>query len=373
MADTNNFVQLQRLKLAGSGCTATATSIELQSMKYPDDTNVTMANFGSTGYITLEPGTSKEENISFTGITQNASGTATLTGVTRGLDFHTPYTENADLKQSHAGGAIAVASNSAPFYNELSAKDNDETVTGTWTFTNPNIPVMDTYSAPTDDEQFATKKYVDDTATGTTGTDRIVVSGTAGATVAAGDFVYLDDSDSEWKLADASNSATCENKILGIAQGSGTDGNTISGGVLLSGKDSNQSGLTANNIYYISDTAGDIATSAGTVEAEVGVAISTTEIYFQPKFQTQLTEDQQDALAGTSGTPSSSNKYVTDDDVATSGTADKVVRADGSGKIADDFLADVDEEELLHTNVEDLSVYQLLQLDLLLLTKDETT
>ena len=33
-----------------------------------------------------------------------------------------------------------------------------------------------------------------------------------------------------------------------------------------------------------------------------------------------------DALAGTSGTPSTSNKYVTNDDTATAATADKVAR-----------------------------------------------
>jgi microcystin-dependent protein len=312
--DTHKFVQAQRLRLAGSGCTSTATSIDIQSLQFPDETNITMSDFGDTGYITLEPGTSKEENISFTGITQNADGTATLTGVTRGLDFHAPYTENSSLKKSHAGGAIAVISNSAPFYNELSAKDNDETVTGQWTFTDPNIPQMDTYSAPTDDEQLATKKYVDDNASGAAAIDRVVMSGTAGATLSAGDIIYLDTSDGEWKKADASTASTSENVMLGIAQGSGTDGNTISGGVLVRGKDQNQSGLTANNVYYLSDTAGEVSTSAGTVSIELGYAIDTDTIYFQPKFQSNLTSDEQDALEGTSGTPSSSNKYVTDND-----------------------------------------------------------
>jgi hypothetical protein len=131
MADNNNFVQVQKLSLSGAGISLSDTSITLTSFKLPDrSTNVTMANFGDTGYAVLEPGTSREENISFTGITQNAGGTATLTGVTRGLGFVSPYAAVSANRKAHAGGAILVISNSAPFYNELSGKDNDETITG---------------------------------------------------------------------------------------------------------------------------------------------------------------------------------------------------------------------------------------------------
>jgi hypothetical protein len=45
------------------------------------------------------------------------------------------------------------------------------------------------------------------------------------------------------------------------------------------------------------------------------------------------TQDENDALQGTSGIPSNSNRYVTDDDTATTSTADKVVRYDGSGDV----------------------------------------
>lgn len=282
MADNFKFVQGINYKLAGSGCIATASEIILSSFTLPDGTLITMSMFGDTGYMTLEPGTSKEENISFTGVTQNANGTATLTGVTKGLNFVAPYTSEALLKLAHAGGTIAIISNSAPFYNELSAKDNDETITSQWTFTDPKIPKMDTYSAPTDDEQLATKKYVDDIASGGTASiNRIVVAGIAGETVTAGKVVYFDTTDKEWKLADGSSVATCDNVLLGIAQGAGTNGNPISGGVLLEGFDSNQTGFTAGDTLYISDTAGTIASSAGTISKKVGYAKSATEIYFK--------------------------------------------------------------------------------------------
>lgn len=165
--DNFNFVQAQDFKLAGSGVTLSDTSIILQSLKQIDgSTNLTMSDFGDIGYMVLEPDTSREENISFTGITQNGDGTATLTGVTRGLRFVSPYTQDTAIRKAHAGGTIARVSNTAPFYNELTGKDNDETVTGTWTFTQTAMPRLNTqhsYGAG-EEEYLASKRYVDGVA-----------------------------------------------------------------------------------------------------------------------------------------------------------------------------------------------------------------
>lgn len=122
-----------------------------------------MANFGDVGFGTLEPGGStQEEQISFTGITQNSNGTATLTGVKTVL-FISPYTQTAGLAKSHVGGATFVISNTAGFYDKLSAKSDDETITGLWQFPNgANTPILGTsYVAPTIQYQVASKGYVD--------------------------------------------------------------------------------------------------------------------------------------------------------------------------------------------------------------------
>ena len=47
------------------------------------------------------------------------------------------------------------------------------------------------------------------------------------------------------------------------------------------------------------------------------------------------TTGENDALVGTSGTPSSSNKYVTNDDTSATSSASKVARMDANGKIAE--------------------------------------
>lgn len=132
-------LQTQPYSLAGSGAVIGATSITLKTMKDIDGNLVTMSSFGSIGFGTLEPGNnSLEEQISFTGITQNANGTATLTGLSS-VTFATPYTATSGLMKTHAGSTTFVISNTSGFYNEYPSKINDETITGQWTFTNTPI------------------------------------------------------------------------------------------------------------------------------------------------------------------------------------------------------------------------------------------
>lgn len=155
-------VQAQKFKLSGSGCTSTATSINVQNFYLPDGTTaITTANFGSTtNYLTLEPGTSREEQISFTGVTDNGSGSFTLTGVTRGLRFVSPYDEVTANKFSHAGGSILVITNTAAFYGLFLDKATAQTITSVKTFS--TTPIIS--NVPTTGTEAANKTYVDGVA-----------------------------------------------------------------------------------------------------------------------------------------------------------------------------------------------------------------
>lgn len=356
MADNFQYVAGQNFYLSGNGVAASDTTITLKSFKFPNsDDLITMSDFGSIGYGTLEPGTSRREFFSFTGVTQNANGSATLTGVTKGLDAAAPYTEVAALKKGHGGGTLVRIANTPQFYNKFANKDNDETINQTWTFSTANFPKMsDGTTAPTNDEDLATKKYVDDTSAGVpVSINRIVVEGNAGEVVAAGNLVYLDTADTEWKLVDATDTSTLYGVELGIAQGAGTDGNSITGGVLVQGLDSNQAGLATNNLAYATDVGGTIGTAAGTNEKVIGYVYSATQVVFDPDFSPTLTPDEKDALAGTSGTPSAANKYVTDDDTATTG-ASVVVRSKANSKVDDSLVALTTEGDIVYSDGTDL-------------------
>lgn len=154
----------------GSSISSTQTTILLTSFTVPvSGTNITMATMNtSVAYGTLAPGTSSAELISFTGVTQNSDGTATLTGVTRGLDKQYPYAESSSFKQPHAGQTIFILSDAPQVFSQYPAKVNDETITGRFTFptsgTASAARAGATYAAPVQDTELATKKYVDNTA-----------------------------------------------------------------------------------------------------------------------------------------------------------------------------------------------------------------
>ena len=115
-------VQAQTFYLVGSGAALGAISIILTSFKQIDGTtNLLTANFGTVGYGTLEPNNgTQEEQISFTTVTQNANGTATLS-VVKTVLFITPFTQTSGLAKAHPGGAKFVLSNTAGFLNAIIA------------------------------------------------------------------------------------------------------------------------------------------------------------------------------------------------------------------------------------------------------------
>jgi hypothetical protein len=301
------FVQAQEFQLAGSGCSATATSIVITGFTLPDGTKITQSMFGSTGFGTLEPGTSREESISFTGITDNSDGTQTITGVTRGLQFQTPHAEDANLKFKHAGSSKFVLSNTSAFYaDQFLNKEDAQTVNGQITFaTEP----LSSAGAPTDENALVTKAYADSLTVGTISVNRTVIAGTAGATIAAGKVIYLDVADQEWKLADADTAYSTDTQF-GIAQGAGTDGGAITNGVLIAGLDATQTGLTAGETYFISTTAGALTTTEPTNSYFVGVAETSTRLIVDFQKDKQPAVTAPDAFVTTSAGAGDAGKGV---------------------------------------------------------------
>lgn len=179
-ASTQSFgsfspVQGQTYTLQGAGITATQNTIPLSSFTTPDGRAITMTMFGGTiGYGTLEPNTnSKIEDITFSGVTQNANGSAILTGVTRGNDFVTPYNASTTLSKAHAGGSYFILSNTAGFYGQQFLFANSSaSSTATITFSNTNPPfyypgpgVQGQGSAISTTSEFASIAYVNAVST----------------------------------------------------------------------------------------------------------------------------------------------------------------------------------------------------------------
>lgn len=135
MADNFKYAQLQPYSIYGAGATIGDTTLTLQSMEDIAGNALTMAtHFGTIGFGTIDPGNGTlEEQICFTGLTNNSNGTTTLTGVSN-VSFLYPYTKTSGLAQTHASSVDFVISNTSGFYDSLTAKDDDETIVGTWVF-----------------------------------------------------------------------------------------------------------------------------------------------------------------------------------------------------------------------------------------------
>lgn len=306
---TVKFVQAKATTLQAPIVSTEVTSIVLKRLVDIYGNALALSDFGTIIYLTLEPGSDNEEIISATGFTVNADDTVTLdTGIVRGLSAKYPYTTGGTA-QDHSAGSTIIVSNNPQLYASLVALTGAQTIDGIKTFlANPLLP-----GSPTLALEAATKAYVDSVVAGIATTVSLVVPGVAGETVAAGNLIYLKVSDGRWWLCDADTAGTVDNIILAIAQGAGTAGNSIASGVMLQGMDSNQSGLSAHTKYYASNTAGAISSSVGTTEVTVGVSHPTdaTKLYFYPRYDQEITEDLQDALVGDGGTPSATNKFLT--------------------------------------------------------------
>lgn len=262
----------QQLDAGGS-----ETTIYLDRITTRTGETINTADFATVGrgIIAVNPdgdgNTSFPEYISFTGI----SG-LTLTGATRGLSAKSNNVIAANKRFHPVGTPVVIA------FGTHSLQD-----------------IFD---------------YIDAEIGALTVGSNMVMSGLAGQTVSAGQLVYLN-TDGRWWLADADLVATINDVMLGIAQGSGTAGNTITNGILRKGTDANQSGLTAGSNYFVGNTAGAISATAGTNTRKIGVGRSSTQLYFDPEYAQLPTAGEKAALAGgsTFGTPSSSNKYITQD------------------------------------------------------------
>lgn len=304
------FISVPSKRLAQT-INATDYSFVLDNIKGWSGTNLAAADFGSELYVSFR--NSANTKVEFMKVDPATIASSSITILKRGLAYNgeqaTEVSANIQDVWVKGDTIVELGSHVPQLLQETMLVSGDQTVAGEKTFS--TIPKT-TGGNATDPTELVNYAQALALLTGTTSVDRIVVAGTAGETVAAGNLCYLKESDGRWWKADADLAASAENVILGFAQGAGTAGNSVTNGVLIWGKDTNQTGLTANSIYYVSNTAGAISLTVGNKEVTAGFSLSTTSILFNPRYNQQLTEDQQDAAAGAGATtPSISNKFIT--------------------------------------------------------------
>lgn len=140
------------------------TSLTLSSFKSRSGIPWTMSMLNTDIiYATLDPQSTNSEFISFTGIAQNADGTATISGITRGLSDFYPFTASSTMQRPHAGQAIFILSDPPQLFNEYAAKRNNNVFTGFINFVSG--VGFDTAATSSDEctaaNEYCTKQYID--------------------------------------------------------------------------------------------------------------------------------------------------------------------------------------------------------------------
>lgn len=290
---STKFIQLPTCKLV-EFVSSSATSFDVSGFIYNDGTTVVdTADIGDVCFATIEPKTAREELVSFTIDSVTAAGVATLT-VTRGLSQKSPYgTGGASF--DHQNGSDFVISNNPGLFNRLAAKANDETITGSWQFPTPshvNNPATKTYT----DTLAATK-------VGLTGDETIAGEKTFSTAPKIPDSGADDEAVTRGELDAEEVKLTGDQTVAGVK--------TFSSSPIVPTATTSTQAMNKSQVEtYIATNSGDIkASDSAYGTTKLDVAADTPS---DPKALT-ATADRVAAIGGNIGTPSASNKFVTEE------------------------------------------------------------
>ena len=291
------YLQLPTCKLAEFSA-AGDTSFTVSGFLLNDGiTPVASADIGDICYATLEPKTAREELISFTIASVTSAGVATVTAV-RGLLQKSPYTTGG-ATFDHQNGSDFVISNNPGLFNQLTAKDNLEVITAQWSF-----------PSPTANASPVTKSYA----------DALVINGGAEATNTTRGIALLSVSP-DVTIGTATISIATPAVVSFVAHGllAGDSIRFTTTGALPTGLVVGTryfvmvAGLVAN-AFQVSLTVSGAAINTSGTQSGVHTLIETTPIAVGFNDTIKLpTVAEKAALAGAGnfGTPSASNKYIT--------------------------------------------------------------
>jgi len=310
---------------------ASDTSIGVKGFKDSRGNYITAMPSGVTELVaTIEPRSlNNQEIISFTGITNIGNGFVTLTGVTRNLS-PTDATVVLTPAVSHANNAECVLSDSPQAMDKILVTDEPATITAVHTFgASPVVPVG---VNPTD---AVNKSQLDATVAGTVPSSSTTTNGSV-------------------RMA-SSQIKTLGTVTMTIASPAvftlNSHGLILNDTVTFTTTSALPTGIVAGTTYFVMSTGLTTntfqlsATLSGTAITTTGSQSGTHTLYRTTPYAVNdqdgrlPTQSENDAMVGTSGTPSSSNKFVTNDDTATSSTASKVVRTKSDGTIDSSFLS----------------------------------
>jgi len=280
-----------------------ATTFDLSSVLDDDGNTIPAGKY----CFTIDNGSSNKEYLM-----GDIGHTSTVSGV---VSVNRQGAETSGAVRAHRVGASVILTDFVALQRVA------DILRGALTLDAANPLTYDATASLSDPNSLATVAYVLSVVTGGTVVfnNQVITGQSAGENLTAGNTIYFKTSDQKWYKTDAQDTTKCEGVKLGIALSTTTINNTIASGVQLLGVYTT-SGLTAGSKYYLSDTDGAISVTPGTYSAFVGWALSTTTLLFAPKEFEIPTGREKAAMAGSTGVPSSTNKFITQDNTSAAGT-----------------------------------------------------
>lgn len=291
---TTKYVQCQNPKLKVAIGPSDTSAVFTEFVDLNGDP-ITQTDFGTVGYGTLAPNTAQEEAVSFV-ITANTTGEATVT-LTRGLLGKAPYGTGGPT-YTHQAQTELVISNNPDLFNKLTAKDNDEEVTGSWQFP----------ETPTHNQNPVTKAHFDDNAVQLTGDQTVAGVKTFSSSPIIPDATEDDEAASKGQTEAYADALDAENVKL-------TGDQTVAGVKTFSSSPVVPDATAANHPYtkgqHDADAEASSAVASPTVRGTAKLDTAADDA-LDPEVLT-ATADRVGAMAGNYGTPSSTNKFITEE------------------------------------------------------------
>lgn len=199
--------------------------------------------------------------------------------------------ENGDWVATHTAGILTVGTGDLRVTTAGTNTASVVTVGGTQTLTSKTLTSPTITTATLSGAQLLAEGasiQLDPTLSADGTYSGITITGTAGATLAFGDLVYLAVADSRWELTDADSATTAGAVLTGMCVlAAAADGSATT--ILLQGNiraDAAFPALTVGANVYAGLTPGDIVTTAPSATDDVvhvvGKALTADSIYFNP-------------------------------------------------------------------------------------------
>lgn len=268
---------LNKLAVGTDGFALVADSASTNGVKW--------ASVAGTGTVTSVSVTTAN------GVSGSVATDTTTPAISLTLGAITPTSVNGLTITSSTGTFTLTNAKTLAVTNTLTLSGTDST-TMTFPTTTATIARTDAGQTFTGRQLLAASSSVGYAVGGADATyTGVTITGTAGATLAFGDLIYLDPTDSRWELADANAASGADGDsrgILGICVlAAAADGDPTT--ILLNGVvrgDTAFPSMTVNAPMYVSETAGDITgtqpTTTDVVIRIVGSALTADELYFCP-------------------------------------------------------------------------------------------